>query len=776
MTEVQQPQERALTCRSALIALVMVLLWTAGCCMMTSYGSVHTHQMLMVLGFGAILTVFLLQFPRLFFVSLVVVWGGGFILSRLGASPEEYGRITDGYLRSLLVVLPLMALALWLRRRRLGRGELVVIYACVVIAIPWCISIKACIESSTANLFEMQRNSEKQMYAWARELPWWGPTVPPRLRAAGEEPPKPKEPATQPATQPASAPAEAQEPTPPARPEQKLSPEDLETIKAVKGFTQGNGGKVPWRLWWRPMLFWSTMCLAFEAMLMGLLLMFRKRWIQHERLPFVWSYPAIMLIRGAEKFMTPRRRWVTFAIGLGICLPGIILVDTSGQGISNWSVPPWVGDEGIRGGFDLTAYNILPGTNLRLFWGPMVLALFLLFPLDVLMTTALTFILISILLPGLMLKFGLQVGPAQLGEFTKWGLRFGGCLGLLFWGVWFNRRTIWGYLRSLWGGGPTDPESDDELPRWFITCIFLGGVAGFIAMGAYATTLIQMVLLTALILIYAFAQVRQRIEGMPMIYDNNIGSHQMVSIQYSYLRDHYVWATRHGLPVTGSSWATHWMQWGFDGQLKSFGPHNMLLEAFKVAHELKVHARPVAIAILITMLLVAAVTPLLYVKLMYFYGFENSYQGALTTWASFTQWSERSASYGRHSTSRVFDIPADNFYERNRTFFNMFYGVALIGLLFYLRREYPRFPVSPIGVVIAAEYWSLGHGMPFSAEYVWFTFLLAGTAKGLIFRWVGVRSFREKIQPAVIMILCGMIFGIMIHVFRRAAHLQGIIK
>ena len=67
-----------------------------------------------------------------------------------------------------------------------------------------------------------------------------------------------------------------------------------------------------------------------------------------------------------------------------------------------------------------------------------------------------------------------------------------------------------------------------------------------------------------------------------------------------------------------------------------------------MAHELKVHARPVAKAILITMLLVAAVTPLLYVKLMYFYGFENSYQGALPTWARFTQWSERSASYGRH--------------------------------------------------------------------------------------------------------------------------------
>ena len=770
MAQGQQSEEKALTWRSAFVALFMVLLWTVGCCFMASYGAVHTQQMLMVLGFGAVLTIFLLQFPRLFLATLVIVWVGSLILSRLGASPEDYGRLATGHVRALVVVLPLMALALWLHRRRLGRGELVVVYACVVIAIPWCVMIKACIESSTANLFEIQRNSEKQMYAWARELPWWGPTVKPASARPAERPP----PST--TTAPAAGPAAAQQsPTPPGSPAE-LPPEDRQTIEAVRGFAQGNGGKVPWRLWRRPILYWTAMCLTYQAMIMGLLLMFRKRWIQHERLPFVWSYPALTLIRGTDENLGSRRRWLLFAAGLGLCLPAILLISPSGEALSTWGVPPWAStSDGIRGGFDLTQYNILPGTNLRLYWGPLVLAIFLLFPLDVLMTVALTYITISILLPGLMRSFGFQVGPALLGEFTKWGLRFGGCFGLLFWSVWFNRRTMWGYVRSLWGGEPTDPESDDELPRWIIVAIAVVGLVGFVALGTYATTPIQMVLLTGFILIYAFAQVRQRIEGMPLTYDNNIGSHQMVSLQYSYLRDHYVWATRHGLPVTGSSWATHWMQWGLCGQMKTFGPQNMLLEAFKVAHELKVNARPVAKAILVTMLVVAAITPALYIKLMYTYGFDNSYQGALSTWASFTQWSERSASYGRHSTSRVFDMPG-NFYDKYRNFFNMFYGMALIGALFYLRREYPRFPVSPIGVVLAAEYWSRGYGMPFSADWVWFSFLLAGVAKGLIFRWLGVRSFREKIQPAVIMILCGMIFGMILHIFRQVSLLQGCLK
>ena len=293
--------------------------------------------------------------------------------------------------------------------------------------------------------------------------------------------------------------------------------------------------------------------------------------------------------------------------------------------------------------------------------------------------------------------------------------------------------------------------------------LFVGGLVAFLALGCYSTTAIQMACLTGFVLIYAFAQVRQRAEGQPLTYDNNIASHQMVSIQRDFLRDHYNLGAK-----TPSSWATHWLQWGFSGQLKSYGPHNMLLEAFKVAHELKVHARPVAKAIGMTMLVVALVTPLLYIQLMYIYGFDNSYQGALANWASFTQWSERGASYGMNSTSKVFWMPADSFYDQYRNVFNTIYCVLIIGILFYLRREYPRFPFSPVGVVLAAELWRQ-LSVPFSPENIWFTFLAAWIIKSLIFRWLGVRSFREKVQPAVIMLLIGMIYGMMMYMCRYLA-------
>jgi len=776
---------KALTLRSLTVALAVVLIWTISCGFMVATGAVRTQHMLMVLGFGAILTIFLLQYPPIFLASIVVIYAGTGALMLAGATADEHAVLRTGLLRSLWVLVPMAAMAGWLWRKPLGRGELVVVYAAVVIAIPWNICLRAVIESSAANLFQSQRDSEPQLYAWARDLPWWAPTIrTDRPEPAGARAPAPPLPVITGLSAPSAAAAEAMRWA-----GQTIQQTDFQAIRdevltrqSIEGFARGTGGKVPWRLWAKPIAYWTGMCLAWQGMLMGLLLMFRKRFIDHQRLPFVWSQPAIEIIRGPPAGHRPRSHWVLFAVGLAICLPSVIFMSPQGESLTSWGCPPWAGNEGmsgLRAGVDLTSLNLLPNTQLRLWWGPVVLTLFLLFPVDVLMTTAVTYILLAILLPGLMRAFGIAVGPTMLAEFVKNGLRFGGGLGLLVWGVFYNRRTVWGYLRSLWGGGPTDEASRDELGRAKVILLFLVGTVAFVALGCHATSFLQMCLMVLLVLIYSFSQMRLRIEGMPLTYDNNYGSHQLVGIQRDILGTHYGVTTEQATPDmagAGHSWAAHWFQWGFNGQMKTFGPHNMLLEAFKVGQELKVHAGDIARMIAVTMVLVAAVTPVLFVLVTHVYGFENNYTGELSIHADFMQWSERSASYGLRSTSQVIFKSAATWYGRNRYAFHILSGVVIIGALFHLRREYPRFPFSPVGVVIAAEYWSTGRGMPFSADQVWFSFLLVWIGKSLIFRWLGVRSFRERIVPAAIMLLCGMIFGMMVYIFRHIALLTGCMK
>ncbi len=758
-------QPKALNARSALVAGVLVLTWTAACCLMVASGAVRSQHLLMIVGFGAVLTIFLVQFPRIFLLSVGAIYLGTAAFMLAGAPPDEHPVLIGGLLRSLPAAVGLCALAVWLHRRPLRRREMAVVYAAVAVAIPWAVSMRAVIQSSAANLFETQRESEANLYGWSRDLTWWAPSVKPE--------PLPDPPKDRPLTP-------AEQAWRKTEADRRAAEAERLTRRCIQGFARGNGGQVAWRYWWKPIAYWTAMCLAWQGMLMGLLLLFRKRFIEHERLPFVWSQPALEIIqRGRQR--RSRTQWVLFSIGLGICLPSVLFLSPQGEPLANWPCVPWAGTEameGLRAGIDLTALNLLPGTALRLWWGPVVLTLFLLFPVDVLMTVALTHILLVILLPGLMRSFGISVGPALLSSFIKNGLRFGGAAGLLFWSVWFNRRTIWGYVRSLWGGRATDAASQDELGRKKVFLIFLVGLAGFYLLGLHATSAVEMALLTGLILIFTFGQIRQRIAGLPLTYDNNFGSHQMVSIQRDFLGTHYGVASQDpNVPVTGDGFGTHWMQWGFNGQLKSLGPHNVLLEVFKIGHEVRAHARDIAKGVLIGMVLAAAVVPSLFVYLMHVYGYETNFEGQLSTWADFGQWSERAASYSVHSTSEVFMYKGQKtFYATYKSIFHLFYGMIIVGVLFYLRREYPRFPFSPVGVVIAAEFYYGTRGMPFSADVVWFSYLLVWIVKALIFRWVGVRSFRERIVPGAVMLLCGMIFGMMVYIFRQISLLNGIVK
>jgi hypothetical protein len=747
----------------------MVMLWVVGGCFMVVNERLYGPQFMMIVGFGAILTLLLLRYPALFLISVAVVIFGTCLLMWAAAGPAQKGVVLSGILRASPVFALLLGLGVWLNLKPLRRGELVLVYSCVLIAIPWSIGIKAVLESSTANLLEVQKSTEPQLYAWARQMPWWGPTI--------ERPdaPKPPEEADLAPDAPPADPARAQQVE--AEYEQRLlayrqarKEADERTTDAVMGFARGNGGRVPWGMWWRPILFWTATCICYEAMLMGLLLLLRRRWIEHERLPFVWSQPALQLIRDEPRAFARLRTWLPLLIGLAICLPAIVMVGPAGERLSTWTIPPWAGQEGLLGGVDLTEYNILPKTQLSLYWGPLILLMLLLFPLDVLMTTALLYLTFIILGPGLLRAAGVTVKPGELHHFVKYGIRFGGGAGLL----------VWSFVFALidWIRTPRTSRGRRSLSAspstWAAGAIAVAGLIGSIALGSHSTSLLQLTVLTGLLLVYAFSQVRQRVEGQIFNHENNVGSHQMVSFQRDILHDHYGLArTDPSVPVRPHSWATHWLQWGFVAQLKTFGPHNMLLEAFKIGHELKVRSGTIARATLLTMAVVAIVTPLLYIQLMYTYGFENSYQGELSNLASFTQWSERSESYGFRSVSKAFWLPTSKtgvmgFLEQNRYNFYALGGMLAVGGLFYLRRELPRFPLSPIGFVLISEQ-SSGDDLPYTPGTIWFSFLLAWLIKSLIFRWLGVRTFRERVQPVVILILCGIIFGMMTYICRYAA-------
>ena len=219
--------------------------------------------------------------------------------------------------------------------------------------------------------------------------------------------------------------------------------------------------------------------------------------------------------------------------------------------------------------------------------------------------------------------------------------------------------------------------------------------------------------------------------------------------------------------ATGNAWGVHWMAWAFAGQLKSFGPQNMLMEVFKVAHEVRANVRQIGLAILLAVVVVAAAdaAPVREADLHCTASRTRTRRvGRPTT--SFTQWSERACSYGIHSTSRVYINPgAGNWFMVYQAPIWMVVGIAIVGVLTYLRREYVWFPFSPVGFVLAGEVVGT-RVMYYTPDSMWFTILLAWVIKKLVFRWLGVRYYNERMLPALLYLLLGIMFGMLLYLLK----------
>lgn len=80
---------------------------------------------------------------------------------------------------------------------------------------------------------------------------------------------------------------------------------------------------LPWGIWVRPLFGWATLGAAFVATSLGLSSIFRKQWVEHEKLTYPMMMP-LQLLAGDRKELMPSSSgrfplfWVGFAIAFGI--------------------------------------------------------------------------------------------------------------------------------------------------------------------------------------------------------------------------------------------------------------------------------------------------------------------------------------------------------------------------------------------------------------------------------------------------------------------------
>jgi len=512
------------------------------------------------------------------------------------------------------------------------------------------------------------------------------------------------------------------------------------------------GGYLPWEISWRewrtPILYWSSILLSFQLFAISVVLFFRRIFIDEEKLPFPMAMvgesiieyrPSKSLEESSRKLRSAVR--IAFVVGLLICVPGIVSITPYGYTL----IP-------MNTGYYGTSTGLIPGLSVSLSWDPFVLCFLMFFPLDVLFTVTVFYIGVNIVIPLICLWIG--VPKPSVGEWTLQIFGFGGLVGLAFWPAFFHRSLIAdAFRRALRGGrssGSNDPLSFRVVVLGMLlsftafVCLFIAGIGDI-----SAHRLEHTISLIACV----FVMVGMLLAVMRLNTENGWHYHSPWSVGkvIAYADYHWLGGPPTGLFKTQASFLSIGDTIHFGAFHNTFSPHLHLFDALKVASHTNSSTRDVLKAVLLTLAISLVVVVPGYISVIHYYGFDHGMTS--DDWSNFFSYAQAQHPIG---------------YEENPSFFNTIQpwvsipiGLALIGLVMYLRREYVGFPFSPVGIVMCAghSYFGTGH----RTTVIWFSILIVLVVKRVIYRWFGVGFFRQRVIPVVMFAMMGLMTGMLVY-------------
>lgn len=551
---------------------------------------------------------------------------------------------------------------------------------------------------------------------------------------------------------------------------------------AIRGVREGRTGAgkagVPWKLWIGPMLFWGAVMAAFHGLAFAFLLAMRKVWVETERLPFPYTIFPERLDRGLPGLSGPDgetrqplfpSKWLylPFLIGVGLCLPAIL--GLSAQAINP---PPPNPLDNVR---DLS----VEGWDIKLNVDTWTLALILLFPLDLIFSTLFFFFIGAYAIPYLVRLFGVEGFGQNLIPYQM--LRMGGFLGLFLGTVWFNRSTMWQLVSGRRPGpapGVAVPPETDPLRPWAVTAVFwisLIALCGLLLSGLPGITFKTLALCLFglfVVIVYNFQEWRIRAEGGMVAWDfNNIMKVQTWSNWYVFGLHHSNPDKATQLPMAPQPAA--WQQLYHTSMLGTYvptlGPGAYFLEAFRIGDLFRAGPRAILKAALLAFGLALVVGMPVYLWGIYDFGLKA--QPLSDVWFNFAHSSDKVFKYYmKKSDGGPFGTATGDgwtfFYNIllganwKNTFLWTVAGAAVVIVLMHLRRNKPRFPLHPVGFVLAGLG---GSNTQMETSSLWFAWLLALTLKWVLHDWFGVRVFRSKVEPTLVYLILGLLAGILVY-------------
>jgi hypothetical protein len=539
-------------------------------------------------------------------------------------------------------------------------------------------------------------------------------------------------------------------------------PKCVVNADVLRGFRKGKTS-VTWKPWIIPMLYWFAVVFCFNMTVILGLMIFRKSWVEKERLPFPYARVAEGIIAplknesadSPKQVSFPRTVFfIAFLIGFLFCVRGMVTISETGAVV----MPP---DKTLLR-LDLTWLNLIPGATIVLVLVPFALLFILFFPLDMLLTVVVFFLLGNYLIPWFVRMFGITGMPSIPYSIFRMGGIFGVSLFLLVFHFSEVKKLITGIWRKGEKEGPNEPITTRELSVGFV--LMLGLFSMFVIWGESGTgsSLLSRILIfiyvLAMLYMYNMHHIRLRASGAFQFFDFNNVLHTGTWFNWHW------WGFVHSVPMAQGSnilypnsalnYQTLYHLETFGAYSKSMGPASQILDAFSLADATNSKNRDIFKAVVIGMVVALILVMPLFLMAMYHKGYDNT--------PSAGAWNNH---FG--TTDKVYRYHTKYYpgmFTRHSILWVVF-GAVIYGVCMYLRREYARFPIEPMGLLLVG---GNGGRSNLGTDKIWFTFIIALFIKWILFRWYGVRAFQEKVVPFLIYCLMGISLGMVLYMFLTA--------
>ncbi|MHA2297737.1 MAG: DUF6785 family protein [Candidatus Hodarchaeales archaeon] len=527
------------------------------------------------------------------------------------------------------------------------------------------------------------------------------------------------------------------------------APSREEILNAYPGGLFPNIGE-----WLVPIIFWGITAFAWAFMCIFLIQLFRKPWVDVERLAFPLAQPVQELLEAPlAPPMEKKRRRYWLAIGAILAMsyasleflrevyqielfPDFIFGIVPGNA---WNVKIDLGKE-----FGLSA--ILPNAYLEARPEPIMIAVFMLVSLNVLLSGIVFYLLFWVLIPVLQTELGIiepptvvasppdiDLGFGRLGGISLFAFgEFGMLFGVALWVIILQRKYLWRTIKAIWDPSVIDETGEPISYRTAWIGLIICSVIFLLALILSGSPLIGAIYAVIFLMVGYVAGARLRAEtaGMGVGHPGYLHLHGMHTARLVIGGNTTPETGTQGFYITSM-----WLQF-FQRDAAMSTPAISSLEAYNIARVTKTRTRDIflsgAIGVSATIILCLVIWPIF----AYSYGLGN-------------EWSGEAGHNFDYSESSI-ELTRGGFWD-HRTYDIDTWGQAIMGAVFaiglnILRLSRPWLPLNPIAGPILL---SLRGG------YWWLPIVIAYIVKYLVVRIGGTRAYTQYLLPAAVGYLIG---------------------